>query len=336
MLETAQNVLICKKILDDHFPDDMNTDIMKPVINPPFVHWLCNQVQKIFQEEPNVIETRSPTDIVGDIHGQFDDLITVFKLGGIPSNQRYIFLGDYIDRGENSLEVICLLFMLKLTYPMHLILLRGNHESRSMASIYGFSEECKNKLLIDCTEYFCEVFDCMPLCAIVDKKAFCIHAGISKELHSIKDIKDINRFCEIPENGLFCDLLWSDPSKYCKEWKKSERCDTYIWGLEPALKFLEENNLSIIIRGHQVVEEGYEYEFDPNKSVVTIYSSKFANTNPVFMILNKELNYEFKELYSILSEVLQSTNLLSSHEKSIDERENKVSILNGRKNNNIV
>ena len=99
--------------------------------------------------------------------------------------------------------------MLKLTYPMYLILLRGNHESRAMATTYGFSKECEKKLGLECTEYFCSAFDKMPLCAIVDNKAFCVHAGISQDLHTIKDIQNINRFREIPDNGLFCDLLWS-------------------------------------------------------------------------------------------------------------------------------
>ena len=296
MLQTAQNVLLTKKILES-FPNEMNTDVLKSAINPNFVNWLCKQVQKILLEEPNVIETNSCVHIIGDIHGQFEDLVEIFKKGGVPTKEKYIFLGDYIDRGENSVEVMCLLFILKCTYPSHIILLRGNHESRAMTNTYGFTEECKQKLNLECAQYFCNTFDKMPLCAIVDKKEFCVHGGISKNLHSIKDIMDIDRFHEIPENGIFCDLLWSDPSKDCKEWKKSDRCDTNIWGLEPTIKFLDDNNLSIIIRGHQVVEDGYKYDFYPDKSVVTVFSSNGVKNRAAFMTINRGKPYKFTEIY---------------------------------------
>lgn len=288
-----------KKIMDS-FPNDTSSLTMKPVINPAFVHWLCNQVQPILESEPNIIDVTSCVHIVGDIHGQFDDLITVFKLGGIPPKQKYVFLGDYVDRGKNSLEVIILLLILKFLYPEQIILLRGNHESREMIQTYGFSKDCKAKLTLQCQKYFCTTFDKMPLCAIVDKKAFCVHGGISKDLDLIKDITEISRFCEVPEKGLFCDLLWSDPSRNCLGWEKSDRCETNVWGLDPAQKFLEKNNLSVIIRGHQVVNEGYKYVFSPNKSVITIFSapnySKNSKNKAAFMTINEGLPYKFTEI----------------------------------------
>lgn len=325
MLNTAQNVLLCKKILDN-FPNEMTTEVLKPAVNQSFVKWLCHQSQKIFQGEPNVIETNSCVHIVGDIHGQFYDLISIFKAGGVPIKERYIFLGDYIDRGENSLEVIILLLILKCTYPNHIILLRGNHESRYMAKTYGFSKEVDQKLNPEISQkvnskgsekvdsksseyiqFFCETFDKMPLCAIVDKTIFCVHGGISKYMNSIKDINEIQRFGDIPDNGLMCDLLWSDPSNACKEWEKSDRCDTNLWGLEPAKKFLKDNNLTAIIRGHQVVEDGYKYEFYPNRSVITVFSSKGNKNKAVFMTINKSLPYKFTEIHCYAHEINSSS-----------------------------
>lgn len=333
---SAQGILICKKILE-HFPNEMNLEIMKPAIDPSFVSWICNQVQRIMQQEPNVIDTTSSVHIVGDIHGQFTDLATIFKLGKTPLKQRYIFLGDYIDRGENSLEVICLLFILKYSYPKNMILLRGNHESRGMAYTYGFSEECEKKLNSECIKYFCDTFDKMPLCAVVDKKAFCIHGGISKDLHSIQDILDIKRFGEIPDKGLFCDLVWSDPSKDCKEWEKSERCETNIWGLEPALKFLEDNHLSIIIRGHQVVKDGYQYDFYPDKAVVTVFSSTDPSSKDknraVFMTINKE-SHKFTEIRRPVPLLIPTGTIFSSTRKVSPERKSLSAISTVSKNNN--
>lgn len=297
---TIRNQQAIKKIMEE-FPNNMTPLTMKQVITPAFVHWLCNQVQPILEAEPNVIDVTSCVHIVGDIHGQFDDLITIFKLGGIPPKQKYIFLGDYVDRGKHSLEVICLLLILKYLYPEQIILLRGNHESREMIRSYGFENDCKTKLTLQCKKYFCTTFDKMPLCAIVDKKAFCVHGGISKDLNSIKDISEISRFCEVPEKGLFCDLLWSDPSRNCKEWEKSDRCETNLWGIESAHRFLEDNNLSIIIRGHQVVSEGYKYAFSPDKSVVTLFSapnySKNSKNKATFMTINEGMPYKFTEIH---------------------------------------
>lgn len=295
----TRNEQLIKKMMES-FPENMTPLTMKPLLTPAFVHWICDRVQPILEAEPNVIDVTSCVHIVGDIHGQFNDLVTIFKLGGIPPKQKYVFLGDYVDRGKHSLEVICLLLILKYLYPKEMILLRGNHESREMIKMYGFSEDCKKKLTVQCQKYFCNTFDKMPLCAIVDKKAFCVHGGISKDLKTIKDITEISRFCEIPDSGLFCDLLWSDPLKSCKEYKKSERCETNLWGLDPALRFLEDNELSIIIRGHQVVNEGYKYVFSPNKSVVTVFSApnytKNSKNKATFMTINEGLPHKFTEI----------------------------------------
>lgn len=322
---TMRNEQTIQKMMES-FPNGMTELAMKPVITPAFVHWLCNQVQPILEAEPNIIDVESCVNIVGDIHGQFEDLVTVFKLGGIPPNQKYIFLGDYVDRGKHSIEVICLLLILKYLYPKEMILLRGNHESREMIKTYGFSDDCKKKLTIQCKKYFCEVFDRMPLCAIVDKKAFCVHGGISKDLNSIEDISKISRVCEIPEKGLFCDLLWSDPSRSCKEWEKSERCETNLWGLDPALKFLADNNLSIIIRGHQVVSEGYKYVFSPDKAVVTVFSapnySKNSKNKATFMTINKGFPYKFTEIPPVVPARKQSPRRSSSPKRSLSPKRN--------------
>ena len=152
-----------------------------------------------------------PVCIVGDIHGQYYDLCHLIEKAGKPKKINYLFMGDYVDRGTFSMEVVILLLALKLNYPESLILLRGNHECRNMTQHFTFREEAIRKYDEDVYKLVMEVFDAMPLAAIVNKKYFAVHGGISPELKKIDSLEKINRFKEPPTEGLFCDLLWADP-----------------------------------------------------------------------------------------------------------------------------
>lgn len=295
-----RNDFVISKIMEV-FPDKLSTFVLSQYLTPPFVTWLCNTVQQIFRSEPNILEINSPNiHLVGDIHGHFKDLISIFKLGGNPPQQQYIFLGDYVDRGKHSVEVICLLFILKYLYPNSVHMLRGNHECREITKNYGFAKECMNKLNKKCKKAFYQTFDTIPLCAIANKKVFCVHGGISPQLKSMQDIKDINRFQEIPLKGLFADLLWSDPSKSLENWGPSDRCETFLWGVESAKTFLQENSLSTIVRGHQLVKNGYEYVFGEENSILTIFSAtNYAKTylnKAIFMTISSEMKFAFTEI----------------------------------------
>lgn len=152
--------------------------------------------------------------ICGDIHGQFEDLQKLFQLGGLPSadpKNRYLFLGDYVDRGNEGVESMTLLLCLKVLYPSQIFLLRGNHECATISWIYGFYEECKRRFSIKLWKEFIECFNYLPLTGIVEEKIFCMHGGLSPELNKIDDIEVIKRPVEIPDQGILCDLLWSDP-----------------------------------------------------------------------------------------------------------------------------
>jgi len=172
---------------------------------------LCQRVRPVLLNQQMLLELEAPLKICGDIHGQFTDLLRLFEYGGFPPEANYLFLGDYVDRGKQSLETICLLFCYKIKYPENFSILRGNHESAGINRIYGFYDECKRRYSIKLWKIFCDCFNCLPVSAIVDEKILCMHGGLSPEMHSLQQIADLPRPCDVPDVGLMCDLLWSDP-----------------------------------------------------------------------------------------------------------------------------
>ena len=165
----------------------------------------------IFKKEENIVKVADPVIFVGDIHGQFYDLNKMLDLVGKIGAINFVFLGDYVDRGMFALEVVITLYALKLNYPNHITLLRGNHECRQMTQNFNFKIEMDEKFDTETYELVMESFDTLPLAALIDNKILAVHGGISPELESLSNIMRIDRFKEIPKVGLFTDLMWSDP-----------------------------------------------------------------------------------------------------------------------------
>ncbi|EWM23915.1 serine threonine-protein phosphatase pp1 [Nannochloropsis gaditana] len=182
------------------------------------IRMLCNKSKDVFMEQSMLLELEAPIKICGDIHGQYYDLLRLFEYGGFPPNANYLFLGDYVDRGKQSLETICLLLAYKIKYPENFFILRGNHECASINRIYGFYDECKRRYNIKLWKTFTDCFNCLPIAAVIDEKIFCMHGGLSPELTSLEEIKDIMRPTDVPDTGLLCDLLWADPDKDIMGW----------------------------------------------------------------------------------------------------------------------
>ncbi|CAF3491470.1 unnamed protein product [Rotaria sp. Silwood1] len=173
---------------------------------------LIDLAQQIFEREPNMLFIERPITIVADIHGQFYDLLTILAAGGDPAETRYLFLGDYVDRGLFECECVFLLFALKVTYPQNFNLLRGNHETRQMAKAFQFKMECERKYRSRSLYKACmRAFDTLPVCALVDSRFLCMHGGLSPNIRILSDIEKLDRFVETPDSGPLCDLLWSDP-----------------------------------------------------------------------------------------------------------------------------
>ena len=235
------------------------------------IELLCSKVQKIFEKQPVLLEISAPIKICGDIHGQYSDLLHLFENGLYPPESNYLFLGDYVDRGKQSIECICLLFAYKIKYPNNFYLLRGNHESKSINKIYGFYDECKRRYNVNLWKIFTEVFDWLPICALVEERILCMHGGISPDLRSLRQIQDISRPTDIPDKGLLCDLLRADPDDRIDGWGDNDRGVSVTFGVGPVRTFLDTVNIDFIARAHQVVQDGYEFFGD--KDLVTIFSA---------------------------------------------------------------
>lgn len=234
---------------------------------------LIKKVRPIFMEQPNLLELRAPITIVGDIHGQYHDLLRIFEIEQYPPRTNYLFLGDYVDRGKQSIETVCLLFCYKIKYPGNFFLLRGNHECSYINRVYGFYEELQMYYSVNIWRLFNDVFKCMPIAAIIDDKIFCIHGGISPSLTSLDDIRKMERPVEVPETGLLCDLLWSDPNPTIDgDWEDNVRGTSYEYGVKPVQEFLDRNNFDLVCRAHQAILDGFEFPF-PNQCLVTIFSA---------------------------------------------------------------
>ncbi|CAA3007053.1 Serine/threonine-protein phosphatase PP1 isozyme 9 [Olea europaea subsp. europaea] len=235
------------------------------------IRQLCVNARQIFLSQPILLQIRAPVRICGDIHGQYQDLLRLFEYGGYPPTANYLFLGDYVDRGKQSLETICLLLTYKIRYPDQIFLLRGNHEDAKINRIYGFYDECKRRFNVRLWKIFTDCFKCLPVAALIDDKILCMHGGLSPELKQLDEIKEIERPTDIPDNGLLCDLLWSDPDPRIQGWSDSDRGVSCTFGPDVVAQFLEKNDLDLICRGHQVVEDGYE--FFAKRRLVTIFSA---------------------------------------------------------------
>ncbi|RAK81851.1 uncharacterized protein BO72DRAFT_420696 [Aspergillus fijiensis CBS 313.89] len=236
------------------------------------IQLICHASRELFLSQPVLLELNAPVKVVGDIHGQYSDLLRIFQLCGFPPAANYLFLGDYVDRGKQSLESILLLLCYKLRYPTNFFLLRGNHECANVTRVYGFYDECKRRTTIKTWKTFINVFNCMPVAAIVAGKIFCVHGGLSPSLSDLEDIRRIARPTDVPDYGLLNDLLWSDPIDSEQDWDTNdERGVSYCFGRRVIVDFLQRHDFDLICRAHMVVEDGYE--FYPDRLLVTVFSA---------------------------------------------------------------
>jgi protein phosphatase len=303
---------------DKTLEDTNNKGISKFRFRREHIIALARAFQEIVADQPMVLKLNTPVKIFGDIHGQYDDLMRFFEYWGEPSENPgvgdiqsidYLFLGDYVDRGCKSLETICLLMALKIKYPERVHLLRGNHEDILINFNFGFKEECDLRLSHDSDEemdvykVINEVFEYLPLAAIVEDQILCLHGGIGGCLSSVNEIEEIERPLSIIHEAtnkteqIVMDILWSDPTENDDELgiqpnplRDSKSFGNIVkYGPDVVDKFLEQNSLSMVIRAHECVPDGFERFSGGN--LITIFSAtdycrRHKNAGAMLLIKN--------------------------------------------------
>lgn len=234
------------------------------------------KIKTYLEQQPSLVKITIPPSghftVCGDIHGQFYDLLNIFELNGVPSEENpYLFNGDFVDRGSFSVEVIFTLMGFKLLYPDHMFMARGNHESINMNQMYGFEGEVKEKYSIQMAQFFTEIFNWLPLAHLINNGVFVTHGGLFMEDGVTLDkIESYERNRQPPESGIMCDLLWSDP-QFSTGRSASKRGVGVQFGPDITNSFLERNKLKFVIRSHEVKDDGYEVSHDGK--CITVFSA---------------------------------------------------------------
>uniref|UniRef100_A0ACD5ZPP5 Uncharacterized protein n=1 Tax=Avena sativa TaxID=4498 RepID=A0ACD5ZPP5_AVESA len=260
----------------------LDAEHSSPADPPPLsnaeIKLLCAAARKVLLSQPTLLQLPAPIHVCGDIHGQYSDLLRIFRAAGSPSDtNRYLFLGDYVDRGSRSVETTCLLLAYKVRHPDAVFLLRGNHECESVNCSpcgHGFLGECTRRGLKEALwKTINGCFHCLPLAALVGGKVFCVHGGLSPELESMDQIRRVRRPLPlVPDEGLVCDLLWSDPDAADEwGWGESARGRSFAFGSDVVAEFVEKHGLRMVCRAHEVKQGGYEWFADGK--LVTVFSA---------------------------------------------------------------
>jgi protein phosphatase len=263
--EIVFQVLIGRMRGDSHSTDSIDCQVIRRLIR-------CATMG--FQASPSVLRLRGAFVVVGDIHGNLDDLLRIFERHGYPPDQRYLFLGDFIDRGTHSLEVLLLIYALFVKYPSHVHLIRGNHETRASAKSHGFSEICALNLSQKAFRLFLKSFAQMPIAAVLNNRILCVHGGIAPGVHTLAQLEaEIERPLVNVATSCAVDILWSDPLDGVNGFRPSTRGMGCFFGSDQLEGFLDDNGLECLIRAHEWFDAGMDWPFGPDGRCLTVFSS---------------------------------------------------------------
>ena len=233
---------------------------------------ICGLAKDEMSNRHVILKLKPPINVVSDIRGKFYDLLRIFEANGEPPHENYLFLGNIIDGGGQSIEAISLLFIYKILYPEKVYLLRGKHEYPEVNATEGFKTECCNRYSQRLWNVFNDVFSVMPYAAVIGDKIFAVNSGISPHFDSLDFFEHIERPV-VKADGPFLDMASAIPDSSVDEWRENPNGVSYSFGPSQAHKFLDDNDLDVIVRGNQEVNGGFDFPFEPDRSVVTIYSS---------------------------------------------------------------
>ncbi|PKA45778.1 Serine/threonine-protein phosphatase BSL2 like [Apostasia shenzhenica] len=318
---TPENATAARKLLDrqmsiNSVPKKVIAHLLKPRgWKPPVrrqflldcneIADLCDSAERIFSSEPSVLQIKAPVKIFGDLHGQFGDLMRLFDEYGAPSTAGdiayidYLFLGDYVDRGQHSLETITLLLALKVEYPHNVHLIRGNHEAADINALFGFRIECIERLGerdgIWAWQRINRLFNWLPLAALIEKKIICMHGGIGRSINHIEQIENLQRPIAMEAGSVvLMDLLWSDPTENdsVEGLRPNARGPGLVtFGPDRVMEFCNNNDLQLIVRAHECVMDGFERFAQGH--LITLFSATnycgTANNAGAILVLGRDL-----------------------------------------------
>ena len=258
-------------------PSNIGTDVGIPQVPESMLLDLCKSAIETFKNRKALIWIESPITVIGDLHGDLQDLMRIWHSQDKWYESKVVFLGDYVDRGDFQLEVVTVLLALAVQYPTQVSLLRGNHEFESVNSIYGFREQVMERYSEKVWKAFNEVFTYLPLAAVIDKRFFCVHGGLSPRLNTLDDIESLQLPIQEMDDPLVAHLLWSDPGDCSCEFLNGSRGRGLIFGLKAVEDFLAKNNLRGVLRAHENVPSGVKMMFDGK--LVKVFSSSGYNAS---------------------------------------------------------
>ncbi|XP_041990344.1 serine/threonine-protein phosphatase BSL3-like [Salvia splendens] len=318
---TPESATAARKLLDrqmsiNSVPKKVITHLLKPRgWKPPVrrqffldcneIADLCDSAERIFSSEPSVLQLKAPIKIFGDLHGQFGDLMRLFDEYGSPSTAGdiayidYLFLGDYVDRGQHSLETITLLLALKVEYQHQVHLIRGNHEAADINALFGFRIECIERMGerdgIWTWHRINRLFNWLPLAALIEKKIICMHGGIGRSINHVEQIENIQRPIPMEAGSIvLMDLLWSDPTENdsVEGLRPNARGPGLVtFGPDRVMEFCNNNDLQLIVRAHECVMDGFERFAQGH--LITLFSATnycgTANNAGAILVLGRDL-----------------------------------------------
>lgn len=272
-------------------PNDYSQRLAKDLfsdLTSESVEAVFNQAKLLLKEEDILLNLEGDFVIIGDLHGHFFDLVRILNQFGLPPERNYIFLGDTIDRGEFSLYTIFTIFVLKCSFPSSIFLIRGNHEFENFNT--GLSEEVNEIFRINGKRTMSAInqaFSYLPLAIVLNNEYFCVHGGIGPSFNDIHQINNITRPFVSIYGGIANSILWSDPNENIDTFHESRRGVGYEYGYQSIKTFLKNNNLKMLIRGHEAIKEGIQYSLE--NLVITVFSAsnycgEFNNLSGVLII----------------------------------------------------
>ena len=242
--------------------EEIGVSIPLPLFDAETLAELCYTTVGFLKKSPILEAVKPPVYVIGDLHGNIFDLLRILNCTGKPPNVQLMFLGDYVDRGEFSIEVVTLLFALYCKYPTNVTLIRGNHEFQCLNATYGFQDEVNARYPgTDLYDTFNAVFWYMPLAATIGNSIFCVHGGLSPSLKAIEQVSSITKPVLAYNDELISDLVWSDPCDDTTTYKQGMRGSGVQFGKDATAEFLEKHGLKRIFRAHQCVQMGIGKSF---------------------------------------------------------------------------